>query len=413
MTKKHTCTCEKYSHTRGESKSMISVSGQKPDCFAFARNDAVLLTRKSAFTLAETLIALAIIGIVAALTIPNLMYNYQQRVMKEQVRTAKYKLTQATNLMNTKGLITAYPTTKDFVDVLSQHLKLIKVCDNNNLRDCWPTDKITVPNSTNGTADGTFKTVDVKDLTTGTSISSLGLGTKDTLTMGIVTADGVPMILTYSPYCTPLDQYTIYPYSLQDGKPVTNATTNCISAIFDVNGSKGPNRIGTDVRTLNSLFGYAKFGVTSITKSECEKLGKDLVNDCYYDNDYYAGAVKKCNDMHMHLPDMQTLANIAGAYYGRTDIGPYTTIYSNYYKDYDWGYRATEGNLIHYDADSIPSAANSSHPEYAAGASISGYFWASSEVSASVAYKRNINSSYSNWGRSNRNDNNAPFCVGD
>ncbi len=411
MTKKHTCTCEKYSPLVGESKSMISVRGQKPDCFAFARNDAVSLTRKSAFTLAETLIALAIIGIVAALTIPNLMYNYQQRVMKEQVRTAKYKLTQATNLMNTKGLITAYPTTKDFVDVLSQHLKLIKVCDNNNLRDCWPTDKITVPNSTNGIADGTFKTVDVKDLTTGTSISSLGLGTKDTLTMGIVTADGVPMILTYSPYCTPLDQYTIYPYSLQDGKPVTNATTNCISAIFDVNGSKGPNRIGTDVRTLNSLFGYAKFGATSITKSECEKLGKDLVNACSYDDDYYAGAVKKCNDMHMHLPDMQTLANIAGAYYGRTDIGPYTTIYGSDYKDYDWTYRATEGNLKYIDTSDISGAVL--NPQYAAGASITGNFWASSEVSASEAYERGIFSKQSNWNRNLRNISFAPLCVGD
>lgn len=35
---------------------------------------------RAAFTLAEVLITLGIIGIVAAMTIPNLIYNYQKKV---------------------------------------------------------------------------------------------------------------------------------------------------------------------------------------------------------------------------------------------------------------------------------------------------------------------------------------------
>ena len=36
---------------------------------------------KSAFTLAELLITLAIIGIIAALTIPTLIQNYQEKIV--------------------------------------------------------------------------------------------------------------------------------------------------------------------------------------------------------------------------------------------------------------------------------------------------------------------------------------------
>ena len=258
--------------------------------------------------------------------------------------------------------------------------------------------------------------------------------TKSTKTVGIVTNDGTSMILTYSPYCTPLDMYRNYEYSFQDNKPVTNATTNCISAIFDINGAKEPNRIGTDVRTLNSLFGYAKFGAVAATDDECTQLkNKGLVNNCLYeysngkykDQDYYAGAVKKCNDMKMHLPDMQTLANIAGAYYGRTDIEPLTiiaktgsyksgeTTYDNmcvdYYEKGPGSSRVKEGNLVCYDDTSIPAASAA----LKSGTSISGNFWASSEVSSLYAYVRGIGSSYSDWYRLDRYGAYALLCVGD
>ena len=98
--------------------------------------------------------------------------------------------------------------------------------------------------------------------------------------------------------------------------------------IYDINGAAGPNKLGTDVRTLNSLFGYRRFPMTSITKAECEQeKNKGYgISSCYYEDDYWAGAMKKCHDLGMHLPTPQTLANLAGAVYGRTDIGPKTCI---------------------------------------------------------------------------------------
>lgn len=51
------------------------------------------LTRTKAFTLAETLITLGIIGVVAAITIPNLITNYKAKQLRSQFLRA-YSLTQ-------------------------------------------------------------------------------------------------------------------------------------------------------------------------------------------------------------------------------------------------------------------------------------------------------------------------------
>ena len=110
-----------------------------------------LNNQKQAFTLAEVLITLGVIGVVAAVTLPVLITNINERVQKEQVRSAKYKLTLATDKMKSLGLLgEQYPTTESFVRELSKHLKLAKICDNNHLRDCWPTDEI---NLTDGTTE--------------------------------------------------------------------------------------------------------------------------------------------------------------------------------------------------------------------------------------------------------------------
>ncbi len=47
---------------------------------------ASLLSRLAAFTLAEVLITLGIIGVVAAMTIPSLIQNYQEKVLANQFK---------------------------------------------------------------------------------------------------------------------------------------------------------------------------------------------------------------------------------------------------------------------------------------------------------------------------------------
>ena len=371
-----------------------------------------------AFTLAEVLITLGVIGVVAAVTMPTLVTNIQERVRKEQVRTIKYKLTKATDNMKSQDKIAPYATTEDFLNELKKHFAIAKVCKNNELKACWPSDTINTP-------DGA---VSVNSIKNGVDIKALALGTAQTETMGIVTGDGTPMILLYSPVCTPLDPVKTYTWSVVDGKPETNATTNCISAIFDINGSKGPNKLGTDVRTFNSLFGSVQYGATAMSKSDCEKYKNQLgIKGCGVDTDYFAGAVKKCHDIGLHLPSMQTLANIAGAKYGRTDIGTYTLIMKNgyesggttytncrdYYIKYNYGGRneLSDNIICVSDLDAsgnILSGANSSV------SGISGGFWSSSEVNGYAAFGRYTYDDTSSWAVYGRNTSDSvPLCVGD
>ncbi|MCD7879098.1 MAG: type II secretion system GspH family protein, partial [Candidatus Gastranaerophilales bacterium] len=76
------------------------------DCRAdkSARNDAVnrwlnpLATRKSAFTLAEVLITLVIIGIIAAVTVPTLMANYKKKEVSSRLKKFYSTLSNAVRL---------------------------------------------------------------------------------------------------------------------------------------------------------------------------------------------------------------------------------------------------------------------------------------------------------------------------
>ena len=58
----------------------------------------VSLNRKVAFTLAEVLITIGIIGIVASLTLPNIIYNYQKHVVETRLQKFYSTINQAVRL---------------------------------------------------------------------------------------------------------------------------------------------------------------------------------------------------------------------------------------------------------------------------------------------------------------------------
>lgn len=64
------------------------------------------LNLTSAFTLAEVLITLGIIGVVAAITIPTLVNNIQDQQWKTAYKKAYSTLSQALLSANTDGLLT-------------------------------------------------------------------------------------------------------------------------------------------------------------------------------------------------------------------------------------------------------------------------------------------------------------------
>jgi hypothetical protein len=159
--------------------------------------------------------------------------------------------------------------------------------------------------------------------------------------VGIITAAGTPMILSFNTKCEALDPATTYSWSQSDNKPVTNATASCVSAIFEINGTSKPNKFATDVIAFNAnglgsvctlefngkCFG-AVFKPTPLTYEECEAQKGSLgiskccpTSSCGKNKDYWAGAVAQCGGV-SNLPTMEDLASIASAIYdGNPSIG--------------------------------------------------------------------------------------------
>ena len=331
---------------------------------------------KNAFTLAELLITLGVIGVVAAVTMPTLVTNIQERVRQEQVRTVKYKFTKATEKMNSLGLIGHYDSTMDFVNELKKHMSIAKICDSSKLNECWGYQSFTNANAS--------KTYTVSNLKTGKNLEALQLNSGDRDTVGIITGDGVPIILTYGKECQALDESKQYQWSTVNGKPETNATAGCVSMVFDINGPKAPNRIGTDVRTMNSLLGNVYLGTNykPLTPDECDEVKKRLgIKYCGgFEEDYWAGAMKACDDLGLHLPSMTTLAQIATIYYG-VQIEPYEMVaFAPYCSSYSSSWSCK--TKVSSTENSLPISVEES-------------YWSSQEYASWGAYIRDFNNLYS------------------
>ena len=81
--------------------------------------------RYKGFTLAEVLITLAIIGIVAALTIPSVISNYQQQEFKTGLKKAVSVLNEAIQMNITQEGETPYEN-DDLFSYLQRHMNILK-----------------------------------------------------------------------------------------------------------------------------------------------------------------------------------------------------------------------------------------------------------------------------------------------
>lgn len=218
------------------------------------------MNAKAAFTLAEVLITLGIIGIVAAMTLPSLIKNHEQRVLKTQFLKAYSTLSQA--LLKTTADFGAvpecykwekrpYPAQKcirwsadgktctgwstadgspypvdwdgpnadcaEFYKVFYKNLKVIKTCASTERDGC--TSHYKGRDTFLKESDDTLTDQDLSDKTA--SDADLRESNFNRLP-SVVLADGVTILSTK----------TVHPF-------------------IDINGKKGPNKWGYDLYRIN------------------------------------------------------------------------------------------------------------------------------------------------------------------
>ena len=320
--------------------------------------------KKAAFTLAEVLITLAIIGIVAALTIPTLVQNYQTKAWDTASEVFQRKLEESLKVMNVQGTLAGYTTTEAFVDELSKHIKITRICENDDITTCF-SDTVTWGD----------EEVDMSKIK---KAKNFGQNDWDTNTVAVQFANGVNGVIAYNPDCRQ-NQFSNDVITVGEN----GIGTTCLAILYDVDGFKNPNTQQKDLRGLNVIsLGSncaielsdgtcftAPFYHIALTHAECIERQSELgIEYCKDDNnDFWGGAVKTCHDMGSSLPSQEQLDQLA------RDLYPGATINTGI------GVSSTGGSRDNDLAVSMGFISSSGYTFW---------LWSSEENSKSYAYYR-------------------------
>jgi len=210
---------------------------------------------KKGFTLAETLITLGVIGIVAAITMPVVIQKYKEKSTVAQVKKLYSMLSQAFTLAveekgtpDNWGLKSAH---NDSISPMIPYLHIYKQCMDRNT-GCFPVVKI---KSLDGSGNWNYHNF------------------YNTLTGGVILNNGTFLVTyyTHSPECERF---------IADTPMLKNV---CGTIAADINGEKGPNQIGHDIfwfyLTKKGIYPIgAKDDVGTTIEKKCNINNKDGEN---------------------------------------------------------------------------------------------------------------------------------------
>lgn len=213
--------------------------------------------------MAEILLSLTIIGVVAAITLPSLTGNINERTWNTQRKALYARMSQAIALMpavngfgvateDTDGSILTDTAAETFVTSgLSKVLKFNNICSE-KLEDCGIVSKI-------NTLSGTISTPTTMKELNSLMAGSLNNGVQsfyiiNTKAAAFETTNGESVIVYANPYC--IGDIQSMHWGSFGGRAVGDLyqRTVCANFIFDLNGTKGPNTVGKDIGVMTVMY---------------------------------------------------------------------------------------------------------------------------------------------------------------
>ena len=185
-----------------------------------------------AFTLAEVLVTLGIIGIVSALTMPTIISNHQKKVTVESLKRAYNILSEAVGYSETENgkmeFWKYYKPNKPFSKYVLPYLRYSSYCEN-----CKVPYKVKMLNG----SDASY------------SVSALYNGSGQ--------YQNIIVYLTNGMIIAGRDGWENYSATADE-----NFKVPIIAITVDINGAKGPNRYGRDIFVfeVNSKYGVEYYG---------------------------------------------------------------------------------------------------------------------------------------------------------
>ena len=214
--------------------------------------------------MAEILLSLTIIGVVAAITLPSLTGNINERTWNTQRKALFARFSQAIALM---PALNGYGTLRESTDSagsasiedtaaetfvtngLSKVMKINNICDNDHLPDCGIPEYITP-------LDGRSKIefpLNWESLNTAMVNASFSSSEYGNFTHSLINAsaaafetqNGESIAVYYQPNCVP---------DMSEGNFYMIQPKICANFIYDLNGNKGPNTVGKDIGFITVLY---------------------------------------------------------------------------------------------------------------------------------------------------------------
>ena len=250
------------------------------------------------FTMAEILLSLTIIGVVAAITLPSLTGNINERTWNTQRKALYARMSQAISLMPAlNGYGSAGNATETFITAgLAKVLKINNICDNEHLKDCG-----VVTSFTNMVGSQTTMPTTLYELSSwfkSVEYSGSSYSTTDTKAAAFETQNGESIIAFYNQSCRTeyLNQENLTILGNVFGFPQSNM---CVNFIYDLNGNKGPNTVGKDIGII-TVFNATDSSVVAPVPSSSGNAGSAQ----------WANAAKLCtnSDSETRLPNIDELS---------------------------------------------------------------------------------------------------------
>ncbi len=220
----------------------------------------MLKRKKKAFTLAEILITLSIIGIVAAISIPSLLVNINDKTYDAQRNALLARMSQAVGQMDDIG---SYEKSSGGADQssavtfitkgLSKVYKISSVCGKGHLDSCDVSATMKLPNATSD-----FKVSENETFSAFNDKMSTAMDSFDTNVAAFMTTNGESILVYYNPKCK--DKHE------NDTTDVLSEV--CVNMIYDLNGGKSPNQFGKDIGFMTIMYPSTPTVVAPVVYSE-------------------------------------------------------------------------------------------------------------------------------------------------
>jgi prepilin-type N-terminal cleavage/methylation domain-containing protein len=192
----------------------------------------LLPSKKPAFTLAEVLITIGIIGVVAALTVPSLIQNYQKKQTVEQLKVAKAVVEQGFKKVIADEGVTSLADT-EFVSMFTNNYYLFATKAQQDLfKKYFKVSMFVTPNKKSEMFTNLYH--------------SNYLKTRNWYMPQVFLANGVG-VLFYGFTKTPQQSQYCEQVKAQGGAYCTTMCTEWQCLRLDTNGLKGPNLPGVDL----------------------------------------------------------------------------------------------------------------------------------------------------------------------